>query len=173
MKIVKKQSLADAGSVSDLTHGTFPVTVLRKNMKASIQDRLLLLLSQRKEFWIHPAPPLTVSVNVILNPLTVFEKTPKSSVPAQLQHVLTADKAVCDLGIHTIDDPKTRRKYYHVRREHFFSYLLDVVLLDTWSFISTGNTPCAGMNICMAHIDHLTGMSCFPFLCKFRQSTAA
>ena len=48
---------------------------------------------------IHPAPPLTVSVNVILNPLTVFEKTPKSSVPALLQHVLTADKAVCDQGL--------------------------------------------------------------------------
>ena len=75
-KIMKEQGFADAGLGRDLTHGAVFVRVLRKDPVAGVENSLLLFLRQGKEFGIHAVPPLTVSVNAIIKPLTDFEKTP-------------------------------------------------------------------------------------------------
>ena len=51
-------------------------------MKTRVEDQLLLFLRQRKEFPVHHVflHLLTASVNIILRPLTVFEKSPNQKI---------------------------------------------------------------------------------------------
>ena len=72
---MKEKGFTDTCRVRDLTHWAVFVGILRKNPIACVYDSLLLFSGQRKESFVHTAPPLTDPVNHIINPLTDFEKT--------------------------------------------------------------------------------------------------
>ena len=53
VEIVKQQRFADARGVRNLAHGAFLVGILGKDPIAGVDNGLLLLLGERKEFLVH------------------------------------------------------------------------------------------------------------------------